>query len=723
MLREDDKGVIKMREKILRPIMIFLIRLLFGVRVRGMEHFHAAGDKLLIIANHQSFLDPMILAILLPGDVAFVMNVFQADKWYFRWVEKVVRIYRIDPSQAMSMKTLMTDMKKGAKVVLFPEGRITTSGGIMKIYEGASMLARKTGISVLPVHIDGAQYSLLSRLGGKAKRRLFPKIRVSLLPPIAPEQAANLTPDAIYDLMTHHAFVAQDRGRPLLSALLEAKKIHGGKKTIAVDITRQSLDYGSLFTRSFILSDKLGPYFKNQHYIAVLLPNSLAALVTFVSLQMLGKVPCMLNFSAGAANIMHACKLATARTILTSRAFVEKGKFEPLIAELAKECVVIYLEDVRKSISGFDKLRGAVRGLMPAFSLSHIIKKTKSYDPAVVLYTSGSEGVPKGVALSHANILANIHQSAARLDLLPSDKLFNALPVFHSFGLTIGMLMPAIKGLSTFLYPSPLHYRVIPELIYDTDSTIMVGTDTFYQGYARYAHPYDFRSIRLAVAGAEKLKDSTRQLYLDKYGVSIMQGYGVTETSPVISCNTHMYNKPSSVGRTFPGMETRLEPVEGIEQGGRLWIKGPNVMIGYIKSDQPGVIQAQGEWYDTGDIVDIDANGYITILGRAKRFAKIGGEMVSLTAVEEFVSRVAPDAIHAAVSVPDERKGEMVVLFTEHHAISRPELSHAAREQGFADIGLPRLIVPVAEIPKLGSGKVDYVMLKDMAARQKAEPE
>lgn len=703
-----------MQEKLLRSILTPLLRLAFGARIHGFSNVAAAGDRVLIIANHQSFLDPLLLAVLLPEKPAFAMNVFQADKWYFKWVTKFVTIYRLDPSQPMSMKKLLTDLKAGAKVVLFPEGRITTSGGIMKIYDGAAMIANKTGATILPVHIEGAQFSKLSRLGGKVKQRWLPRISLTFFPPVVTNAAYPLTADHIYELMTHNAYAAQNRNRPLLSALLEARGHYGKNRVIATDVSRMEMTYQSLFTRSFILGDKLKLYLEGQQHVGVLLPNSLAVVATFTALHILRKIPCMLNFSAGSANILHACKIATVRTILTSRTFIEKGKLEPLLEALQKEHVVIFLEDVRGAITLADKLLGAAKALCPSLTLASVLRTTQAYDPAVVLYTSGSEGVPKGVALSHSNILANIYQASARFDLTGADKLFNALPVFHSFGLTIGMLLPMLRGITTFLYPSPLHYRVIPELIYDSDSTIMVGTDTFYQGYAHYAHPYDFRSIRLAVAGAEKLKESTRAMFMDRFGVSIMQGYGVTECSPVISCNTRMCSKPATVGRIFPGMEWQVEPVEGITRGGRLWIRGANVMMGYMKADQPGVVQPHGEWYDTGDIVDVDAEGYITILGRAKRFAKIAGEMVSLAAVEEFVAALAPGMMHAAIAIPDERKGEQVILITESQELSRPQLSHAAKQQGVPEIFLPKQIVPTNAIPLLGSGKVDYMRLKEL---------
>ena len=272
-------------------------------------------------------------------------------------------------------------------------------------------------------------------------------------------------------------------------------------------------------------------------------------------------------------------------------------------------------------------------------------------EPAVVLFTSGSEGMPKGVALSHANVLANREQVAARIDFSSQDMILNALPLFHSFGLTTGTLLPLLSGMRTFFYPSPLHYRIVPEIAYDVNATLLFGTNTFLAGYARFAHPYDFYSVRYAFAGAEKLKDETRRVWTDKFGVQVFEGYGTTETSPVLAANTPIDMRAGTVGRFLPGIEYALDPVPGVE-GGRLSVRGPNVMLGYLKHDKPGVIQPPATergagWYDTGDIVTIDADGFVTIQGRAKRFAKIGGEMISLAAVEELAARAWPDAQHA----------------------------------------------------------------------------
>ena len=356
-----------------------------------------------------------------------------------------------------------------------------------------------------------------------------------------------------------------------------------------------------------------------------------------------GRVPAMINFTAGAANILAACKAAEITTIVTSRTFVEKARLDNLIAALASKVSIVYLEDIRPTITLADKIRGLLHADKP-------LVPRKADDWAAILFTSGSEGVPKGVVLSHRNMLANAAQAAARIDFGRQDKVFNVLPVFHSFGLTVGVVLPLVSGVRIYLYPSPLHYRTVAELIYGVNATIMFGTDTFLNGYARVAHPYDFRSLRYILAGAEPVKESTRKIYMEKFGLRILEGYGVTETAPALALNTPMFNKFGTVGRILPGMEARLEKVEGVEEGGRLFVRGPNVMLGYLKVDRPGVLEPPPEgWHDTGDIVTIDAQGFVTIKGRAKRFAKIGGEMISLAAVETLAGDLWPNALSAVV--------------------------------------------------------------------------
>jgi acyl-[acyl-carrier-protein]-phospholipid O-acyltransferase/long-chain-fatty-acid--[acyl-carrier-protein] ligase len=420
----------------------------------------------------------------------------------------------------------------------------------------------------------------------------------------------------------------------------------------------------------------------------------------------------MLNFSAGPASCVAACAAAEVRVVITARRFVEKAKLETLVATLGASTTVLYLEDLRHDIGVIARVSALVRG---AIARPHR-DAARANAPAVVLFTSGSEGTPKGVVLSHRNLLSNRHQLASVIDVNPKDIVLNALPVFHSFGLTGGLLLPLLAGVKTFLYPSPLHYRTVPELAYGINATILFGTDTFLAGYARVADNYDFYSVRYVFAGAERVQSETRRVWFEKFGIRILEGYGATETSPAIAVNTPMHFKAGTVGRLLPGITHRLEPVPGIAAGGKLAVSGPNVMLGYLRAEAPGVLQAPADgWYDTGDIVDIDADGFITIKGRVKRFAKIAGEMVPLGTVEEFVSKALPKARIAVVALPDAKRGERLVLLTDVE-VQRSQLAVAAREAGLPELYVPRLIVRVQAIPLLGSGKIDYV-----AARQLAE--
>jgi len=317
--------------------------------------------------------------------------------------------------------------------------------------------------------------------------------------------------------------------------------------------------------------------------------------------------------------------------------------------------------------------------------------------------------------LSHRNMLANAAQAAARIDFGRQDKVFNVLPVFHSFGLTVGVMLPLVSGVPLFLYPSPLHYRTVCEMVYGVNATIMFGTETFLAGYARVGHPYDFRSLRYILAGAEPIKESTRRTYLEKFGLRILEGYGVTETAPVLAINTPMFNRFGTVGRFLPGIEARLEKVEGVEEGGRLFVRGPNVMLGYLRVERPGVLESPPEgWHDTGDIVTIDAEGFVTIKGRAKRFAKVGGEMISLAAVETIASELWPNAVSAVVAVPDARKGERLILVTQQKDAARSQFIAFARQRGAAELMIPSEIMILDKMPLLGSGKVDLVSLNKL---------
>jgi acyl-[acyl-carrier-protein]-phospholipid O-acyltransferase / long-chain-fatty-acid--[acyl-carrier-protein] ligase len=428
-------------------------------------------------------------------------------------------------------------------------------------------------------------------------------------------------------------------------------------------------------------------------------------------LQATGRVPAMLNHTSGADGVLSACRTAELRRVVTSRRFVELAKLAALSERLAGEVELVWLEDVRAKLGLADKLYGAV-ALRFAGALHRRLGVSAS-DPAAVLFTSGSEGAPKGVALSHTNLLANRRQIAARVDFSPADLALNALPMFHSFGLTGGFLLPLLSGVRVFLYPSPLHYRIVPEIAYATGATILFGTDTFLAGYARRANPYDFYALRYVFAGAEPVREETRNLWSERFGKRILEGYGVTECSPVIAVNTPMHYRAGTVGRFLPLVEHRLEPVPGIERGGRLVVRGPNVMAGYLRG---GDIEGpQGGWYDTGDIVAVDADGFAAIAGRIRRFAKLGGEMVSLAAAERIAETAVPETRHAVVSLPDLRRGEKLILLTEAKGFDRTRLLDAAHRLGLPEIAVPRDVIEIERLPLLGTGKTDYGAVLQLA--------
>ena len=595
----------------------------------------------------------------------------------------------------------------------------------MKIYDGTAMIADKTDALIVPVRIEGAERSTLSYLmQGQIKKALFPRIRLTVQKPVKLAVDPSLRGKhrrraagaALQDIMTEVAVSTMIGDKTLFSALSDAMGTRDTGKSAVLDPLGAHLSYRKLIASAQVLGSKLMRFTSEGEAVAVMLPNSAAVAVTFFALQSIGRVPAMLNFSAGSASVLSAMTAAQVKTVLTSRAFIEKAKLEPLVTAISGDAAIVYLEDVRSSITLFDRAAGFLRGSEPLVA-------RKADDPAVILFTSGSEGTPKGVVLSHRNIIANAAQSLARVDVNGSDKVFNVLPVFHSFGLTGGLVMPLMAGVEVYLYPSPLHYRIIPELVYQTNATILFGTDTFLAGYARVAHPYDFRSLRLVLAGAEPVKASTRAAYMDRFGLRILEGYGVTETSPVLAMNTPIFNRPGTVGRLSPLMQARLEPVPGVDEGGRLVVRGPNVMLGYLRAENPGVLEPPPDgWHDTGDIVTIDEDGFIAIKGRVKRFAKIAGEMVSLAAVETLAQGVWPEADSAVVAIPDQRKGERLVLVTTERQAARDPLLKAAKAQGLPELAVPTRIMTIAKLPVLGSGKTDYVKLKALAEEETKQP-
>ncbi|MCF6253963.1 MAG: AMP-binding protein [Thiomicrorhabdus sp.] len=703
-----------------------LFKLLYRVEVKGLEHYHAVDQTqqpLLIIANHVSSLDGPIIDLFIPGETSFMVDAGHTKKWHERFILSMTHYFKVDLQSPYAAKHMIKELKKGSQCMIFPEGRVTTTGSLMKVYDGTGLVADKTGAMVLPIHISGAVYSKFSYLDGSKfayiKQFWFPKITLTLRPAEKMTDACGLKGHKKHKVLTNQIsrllregiYQGNVKKQSIFASLIETKSTFRAKEVCVEDVNGQELSLKKLTLASIILGKQLQKVLKDETHVGLMLPNVAGMPASFFALQAYGYVPAMINFTSGIASIKSACDTASLNSIITSKKFVEVFELQPLIESLSSDIRFIYLEDIKEKIGGGEKISGLLTcpRKLPGF-------RVDPKESAVILFTSGSEGTPKGVVLSHDNLNSNIAQIRSLVTLLPGETILNALPTFHCFGLTAGMLWPILSGAKVYLYPSPIHYAIVPEMAYQKNVKLMFGTDTFYFGYARKAHPYDFYSAKGLIAGAERLRPETRTLYADKYHKPIFEGYGVTETTPVLSLNTPLAFKNGSVGQFVPDISYRLEPVDGITEGGRLFVKGPNIMKGYLMPDNPGMLLPPKDgWHDTGDIVDVDEDGFVWIKGRAKRFAKIGGEMVSLTAVESYINQASPEGHHVVVSVVDERKGERLVLVTDDPSLSRSTIIEAAKKRQLSELLVPKTTILVEKVPVLGTGKTNYPEVQKLA--------
>lgn len=716
-----------------------MLRVLFKLLLRVFTRCEVSGpvpgkapEKLLIICNHQSFLDPVFIGVLCPFDIWWITHTAIAAQWHFRMLLKLVPHLVVDTANPMAMKQVVELINAGKPVCIFPEGRITTTGSLMKVYDGFAFLAAKTGAKLLPVSVDGLQRSIFTRLRAPFPTFWRPKVRVRFFPPLElsePEgrsgrERRRKASHQVRQILEHNYFVSTPVTN-LFDKFLETVDIYGRKAEILSDIRFTPDSFGNVLRGALALGRLVARISREGEIVGVLMPNASPTVMLLFGMFSMKRVPAMINYTSGVDGMQSAIRTAEIRTILSSRAFLEKAKLTEKVAQL-QGVKIILLEDLRPQFGLGDKIWLMLWALrFPRRAAVDV----KPDDPAVVLFTSGSEGKPKGVVLSHRAILANVAQVRAVFEFSNIDKFLAALPLFHSFGLTVGALLPLTSGARVFLYPSPLHYRMIPEMAYDQDCTVLFGTGTFLAKYARMAHEYDFYRMRYVLSGAEKLAESVRLEYMHKFGIRIMEGYGVTECSPIISVNTPVFNRAGSVGRILPGIEHHVSPVPGIERGGMLHVRGPNLMLGYLLHDAPGklrppVSSVMGPgWYETGDIVEIDGDGFLKIVGRVKRFAKVAGEMVSLEVVEQMANLASPSRAHAATTVSSVKRGEVILLYTEDRELKRDRLLAAARESGLPEVAVPRAVQLVDKLPRLGSGKVDYVGLKERAAVDFPDPD
>jgi len=672
-----------------------LFRFIFGMRLRGLEQARQSSAPLLFITSRQSRLDRLLLGTYLPVGTFYVA---------------------LDGNPDYIFSVLKSALEGRARACLSIPKEVEASAETMARLERVGAIAKQTAARVLPICIRGTRHSILSVWPREsAPRSLLPLIVFNVGPPVfLPDGVDRRLDDALLDGLMLARFRSTNPTQTLFEALALAARVNGPGRVIVEDALGARLTYRQMMIGARVLAVRFAALSRRREAIGVLLPNSSGAVLAIVGLLSAGRVAAMLNYTAGSAAIIAAIEAAGIGTIISSRAFIDKADLQDLLVRAkAAGTRVVFLEDIRTEIATREKL-------LASLFWRRAVNPVGADDPAAILFTSGSEGTPKGVVLSSRNLVANAAQAECRVDISPADCLFNVLPLFHSFGLLGGMILPLLYGVRLSLYPSPRHYKLIPASVRKLAPTIMFGTDTFLAGYGRAAAAGDFASVRMIVAGAEPVRATTRALFMNRFGTRIIEGYGLTEASPVVAVNSATFFQDGSVGRLLPGMQMRIEPVSDMADGGRLLVAGPNVMLGYLTPERPGEVQPlAGKWHDTGDLVTVDARGFITIKGRARRFAKIAGEMISLGAVEMLVQQLWPDAQHAAVALPDTLRGERIVLITtQAEPVDRHELIAHARRLGAAELLLPDEIISVQSMPLLGSGKTDYPAIADLARQR-----
>jgi acyl-[acyl-carrier-protein]-phospholipid O-acyltransferase/long-chain-fatty-acid--[acyl-carrier-protein] ligase len=704
----------------MRLILRWLVGVLYRFRAHNESVLETPGPVLLL-PNHVSWWDWLLIGVCLEDDWRFVTSSTSAEtSWLHKRIMINRRTFPVDMNSPYAVKRMAEYLQRGGRLVLFPEGRISKTGSLMKLFDGTGFLILKTKARVITAYIRGAHRLPFSR--NPDRKQWFPRLSVHFSPVLSPppfehvsatEGRARIT-HWLGERMIRQRFETElEFGPPTIpeAVAMTARRYPG--RVITQDFTMAALSYRRLLAGADLLAREWRSLSgKAPERVGVLLPNTNTMPVVIFSLWAAGKTPAILNYTTGTAVLQACARVADLKRIITSSAFLERARLD--LEPLRKAGVeVIHLERIRAGIGTARRLRALLRQWLKPDYFGPVADPGET---ALILFTSGSEGDPKGVELTHRNVLANIQQMLAVIDLMETDRFFNALPLFHSFGLTVGLLLPLVRGVFVFLYVSPLHYRVVPSAFYNLNCNVLFGTNTFLAGYARKAHPYDFHGLRYVIAGAEKLQEATVRVWMEKFGARVLQGYGATECSPCVSVDVPLRPRPGSAGRLLPGIEHQLEPVEGVSDDsgrvGRLRVRGANIMKGYVNPEANLKFQSLGGWYDTGDIVQLDAEGFLYILGRLKRFAKVSGEMVSLTAVEDALANAFPSyGLKFAVAVvarPDEARGERLIAVTNEPRLRIEEVREALRARGLGNLAVPREIKVVRELPRLGTGKVNH---------------
>jgi acyl-[acyl-carrier-protein]-phospholipid O-acyltransferase/long-chain-fatty-acid--[acyl-carrier-protein] ligase len=720
-------------EFMVRFVLWLTTHTLFKIRIVGSENVPFRGPALLV-SNHMSHIDGFLINSCIQRFIRFMVwkpyYEMPALNWFFR-LGKAIPVGTSGPRDVVaSIRAARKELQEGHMVCIFAEGSISRTGNLLPFKRGLEKILDGLDVPVIPVHLDRLWGSIFSFDGGRflwkwPKRIPYP-VTVSFGKPMPPSSSAHDVRAALLELGSEAATYSKSAGDLLdLRFIRTAKK--NWRRFAMADSSGRELTYGRALTASLLVTSWVRRHHRDEPMLGLLLPSSIGGALANIGVMMAGQAPVNLNFTAGRESMISAIQQCHIRTIITSKVFLAKAKLEAMDG-----CV--YLEDILGEASTFQKLRTAAAArLLPARMLAarHSRSKRTPDSLATVIFSSGSSGVPKGVMLSHHNILSNIKSMAQVFWLGEKDRIVGVLPFFHSFGFTVTIWLPLVNGCGALYHTNPMEANKIGELVAKHRGTFLLSTPTFCMSYTRKCAKEEFASLRFVLLGAEKLRESVATAFREKFGLELLEGYGCTEMSPVISVNspnfeagrdTQLGNKAGTVGHPLPGTAVKVVNPETMEalppdSEGLLLVKGPNRMLGYLDQPQRTAEAVQDGWYITGDIGALDDEGFIRITDRLARFSKIAGEMVPHLKVEEFIYAIIGDHACVVTGIPDEQRGErLVALFTS------PHITAADLWQRLSETDLPKLWVPKREnvyqveaLPTLGTGKMDLLGVKARA--------
>jgi acyl-[acyl-carrier-protein]-phospholipid O-acyltransferase/long-chain-fatty-acid--[acyl-carrier-protein] ligase len=718
-----------------------LIALLYRVRVVGAGHVPAQGGVLLV-SNHVSLMDGFLVGwAARHRHVRFMIWRPYYEHWALRGVLRTLRTIPVDLTGPRAMtaaiQSARRELEAGHVVCIFAEGSVTRTGNLLPFKRGMEKILEGLDVAVIPVHLDRMWGSIFSFAGGRffgAKPRRWPyPVTASFGAPLPAPVTAWDARKAVEELGSEAAALAREPGATLAARFVRIARRNWGQFAMA-DSTGRELTYGRALTAAVLLAAEVRRRPDSERMIGLLLPATVGGALANLGVSLAGKVPVNLNFTGGKEAMVYAAAQCEIRTVITSKVFLTKAKLD------APEGAV-YLEDILAAMGQGQKLWGLVKArLAPGAWL------TPKGDPnglATVIFSSGSTGVPKGIMLSHFNLASNVDAVLQLFALDRRDRIIGVLPLFHSFGFMATIWLPLFTGGGVVYHPNPTDAKTIGELVHKYKGTFLLSTPTFCGTYMRKCTREQFASLRFVVVGAEKLRETVRKEFEETFGIDLLQGYGMTEMSPVVAVNTPDFRagkeiqigtKHDTVGLPIPGVAVRIvdpetnEPLPpGLE--GMLLVKGPNRMLGYLNDPERTAQVFQDDWYITGDIAKVDEDGFLAITDRLSRFSKVGGEMVPHVLVEEMISKACQDssgnaAPCAVTGLPDERKGEKLAVLYTDPAITPEDLWRRLSETDLPKLWLPKLenIHRVEELPILGTGKLDLRGVRARALELESEP-